>query len=138
MNWKKGFVRLWIAVSLLCLPYPAYVLVNDVRDANDRYRVRMVHFNDQYGWADEPYVAGEDEPPQPPPWLAPERREKAKAERRRDEAWALRGWHEDVQRTIQQFLILGIGPPMALLVLSLVVTWIIVGFRQPVQGPRQD
>ena len=128
MNWKKGFVRLWIAVSLLCLPYPAYLLINDVRDANDRYRVRMVHFNDEYGWADKPIVPEVPEGSYVPSWASPE---KAKAERRREEAWALQEWHEDVQRTVQQFLILGIGPPIALLVLGFALRWITAGFRQP-------
>ena len=108
---EKGFARLWIAVSLLCLPYPAYLLIDDVRDANDRYRVRMVHFNDEYGWADKPssqrgrnfYLLLLRE--------SHEEREKAKAECRRQEAWALQEWQDDWQRTVQQFLILGIGPP---------------------------
>ena len=65
---EKGFARLWIAVSLLCLPYPAYLLIDDVRDANDRYRVRMVHFNDEYGWADKPFDPEGPEFLPPPPW----------------------------------------------------------------------
>ena len=128
MNWKKGFVRLWIAVSLLCLPYPAYLLIDDVRDANDRYRVRMVHFNDEYGWADKPFVP--EGPEFSPSGESPEEREKAKAERRRQEAWALREWQDDWQRTVQQFLILGIGPPIALLVFGFASMWVIAGFRQ--------
>ena len=27
MNWKNGFVRLWIAVSLLWMIFPAYLLL---------------------------------------------------------------------------------------------------------------
>jgi hypothetical protein len=32
MNWKRGLLRLWIAVSLLWLIHPTYVLINQLRD----------------------------------------------------------------------------------------------------------
>ena len=92
----------------------------------------MVHFNDEYGWADKPFVPeGPEFLPPPPLGNRLKSGREAKAERRRQEAWALREWQDDWQRTVQQFLILGIGPPIALLVFGFASMWVIAGFRQP-------
>jgi hypothetical protein len=103
MSWKKGLVRLWVAVSLLWLIFPAYVLLNQFR-AVSAYN-EVIEYNERVAQKLEPSDIPLPIPPEPP---------------NRTEA-------------VQQFVVTGFGPPITLLVLGLVGTWIIAGFRQPMR-----
>jgi hypothetical protein len=99
MNWR-------IAVSLLWLIFPTYLLINEIRSMSDTAQkledLRSPH--------------PEDLPP--PPWETREIPELEHLLRQQQDAVAL-------------IVILAIGAPIALLVLGLAATWIIAGFRQP-------
>jgi hypothetical protein len=44
MNWKNGFVRLWIAVSLLWMVYPAYLMDDAMEQAKSKHE-RYISWN---------------------------------------------------------------------------------------------
>jgi hypothetical protein len=130
MSWKRGLVRLWIAVSVLWLIFPTYLLVNDLQIANFSFSVKMIDVAMDYEFSKIPAPKKHDIDEDVPDWATPEYWAKVAQSH---EELAQASWKEEVKAAALQFIIFGAGPPIALLILGFVVRWIIAGFRQPMR-----
>ena len=132
MNWKRGFIRLWLAASIAWVAFAAFLLLEQIRTLNDPVTLKVGEASlefpgtikrDAMHKAVVSYLKEEDEKVKWDDGSIPFDYDKAT-----DKIMA--GYEpRTLAGPIYQFGAIGLAPPVATLALGWVLWWIAVGFR---------
>jgi hypothetical protein len=139
MNWKRGFIRLWLAASAAWVAFAAFLLLEQIRTLNDPVTLKVGEMSLEFPgtikrdamhkavvtYLKEEEVTWRDFQPDPIDYDKAADRFMAGYEPR-----TLAG-------PIYQFGVIGLAPPIATFALGGVLWWIAAGFRPSRPGPTK-